>query len=583
MNPIISLRPSPRILLAGLVGGAATASGIALTATSGWLIVRASERPVILTLLVAVVGVRAFGIARPALRYVERLISHDEALSVLAERRSQMYAALVPLTPARLGRRSRSSLLAGVVDDITDVVDAQVRVAVPVISGVLAGIMGALLAALLSPAVGLIVAALLAVVSGASYLGYLLEKRSQAELLAARGRVQQVSDLVARNSLELQAIGAQQDARLWLREAHDTWNAAVRRQARGRSLTAAAILLATGAATAAAAWVAIGVPSGPVAALLVVLPVALGDGLAPLAETMRALARAEGARARIATLLDQAPAVSAGGTGIPDLRGVWPTGGFGVENHRLAIPGGRSGPQVSTDGVQASWSGDRADVPPVTLSIEPGASLALVGANGAGKSTLLAILARHLDPTRGRYALAGQDVTGLDLAQTRALIALVDDEPHVFASTLRENLRLAATGAGDADLHDALRVAGLTDFVAGLDDGLDARIGAGARGLSGGERARLAIARAAVSRRPLVLLDEPVAHLDHATAVAVLSDLISAAAEQTVVMVSHRADGLEGFDAVAEISPGHPLSTTVCRRLVGETVQNDAGIVSTNE
>ena len=132
MTPVVSLHPSPRMLLAGLIGGAATASGIALTATSGWLIVRASERPIILTLLVAVVGVRAFGIARPLLRYAERLMSHDEALADLARRRAEMYAALVPLTPARLGRRSRSSVLSGVVDDVTDVVDAHVRVTVPV-------------------------------------------------------------------------------------------------------------------------------------------------------------------------------------------------------------------------------------------------------------------------------------------------------------------------------------------------------------------------------------------------------------------------------------------------------------------
>ncbi|MGL5849173.1 MAG: thiol reductant ABC exporter subunit CydD, partial [Phycicoccus sp.] len=107
-------------LVAGLLGGAATASGIALTATSGWLVVRASERPVILTLLVAIVAVRAFGMARPFFRYLERLVSHDAALHDLARRRSALYAALVPLAPARLGRRSRSAVLTGVVDDLTD-------------------------------------------------------------------------------------------------------------------------------------------------------------------------------------------------------------------------------------------------------------------------------------------------------------------------------------------------------------------------------------------------------------------------------------------------------------------------------
>ena len=538
-----SLRPSPRILLSGLIGGAATASGIALTATSGWLIVRASERPVILTLLVAVVGVRAFGIARPALRYLERIVSHDAALADLATRRADLYASLVPLTPARLGRRSRSTLLAGVVDDVSDVVDSQVRVTVPVLSAVVAGVIGAVLAALLAPTVGLIVVGLLLAVAAASYGAYLLEKRSQTELLAARARVQQVSDIVTRTGVELQAIGAEDTARRWLAEAQETWQQAVTRQARGRSLVAAAILVATGIATAAAAAVAHGVESRPVAALLIVLPVALGDGLAPLADAMRAQARAEGAQSRLTALLDQVPAVAGAGQRIPHAE-----------------------PEVSTEHVQASWTGEHPDMPPVTLGIEPGASVALIGPNGAGKSTLLAVLARHLDPTQGRYALTGDDVTGLDLAETRAKFAIVDDEPHVFASTVRENLRLAAPDAGDKEILAALQTAGLADLIASMPQGLDTHLGAGARGLSGGERARVAIGRAALSQRPLVLLDEPVAHLDHATAVAVLRDLRAATDGRTVVMVSHRADGLDDADAVIEVSHRRPISTTVCRK-----------------
>ena len=117
---------------------------------------RASEQPVILTLLTAIVGVRAFGIARPFFRYLERLVSHDAALDDLAVRRTAVYAALVPLTPARLGRRSRSRVLAGVVDDLTDVTEAQVRVTVPVLSSVVAGLVATLLVAWFSPAVGVV-------------------------------------------------------------------------------------------------------------------------------------------------------------------------------------------------------------------------------------------------------------------------------------------------------------------------------------------------------------------------------------------------------------------------------------------
>ena len=171
----MSLRPTRATIIGGLLGGAATASGIALTATSGWLIVRASEQPVILTLLTAIVGVRAFGIARPLFRYVERLVSHDAALDDLARERTRVYSALVPLTPARLGRRSRSRVLAGVVDDLTDVVDAQVRVTVPVLSSIVAGLVATLLVAWFSPAVGLVLAGLLVAVAATCWLAWLLK------------------------------------------------------------------------------------------------------------------------------------------------------------------------------------------------------------------------------------------------------------------------------------------------------------------------------------------------------------------------------------------------------------------------
>mgnify|MGYP001229629285 CR=1 FL=1 len=124
---------APGIKRAAVIGGLASASGIALTATSGWLIVAASHQPVILTLLAVIVAVRTFGIARPVLRYAERVRSHDSALDLLARRRVAAYQALVPLTPARLGRRSRADVLTTAVEDLEDLVFAKVRVVVPVL------------------------------------------------------------------------------------------------------------------------------------------------------------------------------------------------------------------------------------------------------------------------------------------------------------------------------------------------------------------------------------------------------------------------------------------------------------------
>lgn len=194
------------------------------------------------------------------------------------------------------------------------------------------------------------------------------------------------------------------------------------------------------------------------------------------------------------------------------------------------------------------------DLSPVTLRVPAGEHVVLTGANGSGKSTLLAVLARQLDPATGTYRLGGVDVTRMPLAAVRAHLAVVDDEPHIFASSLRENVRLARPDADDAAVESALRAAGLGAWLNGLADGLDTMLGTGGRGVSGGERARLALTRAHVSGRPVVLLDEPVAHLDHATAVAVLADVRRAFAGRTVIMVSHRPDGVDGFDRVVDLA-----------------------------
>lgn len=620
-SPLASRRATPAILVAGLLGGAATSAGIALTATSGWLVVRASERPIILTLLVAIVSVRTFGIARPFFRYLERVRSHDAALIDLAQRRTSVYAGLIPLTPARLGRRSRSEVLTGVVDDLTDTVEAQVRVTVPVLSSVVAGLMAVVLVALLWPAAGLVLAALLVAIAGACLLARALEARGQHAVLAARSEVQRVSDLVARHADDLRAVGGERRALEWLDAAHAVWGAATRRQSRGRALVAAMILIGTGVAAVACAVLATGADvSAPVAALLVVVPVAVGDALAPLAEAMRAQARAEASATRLTDVLSQTPAVAAASTASPastalaaradaDQAGVRADSDDGradSQGEPTAYAPASTVPHLRLDSVTASWTGERTDLPPLTLDLPPGSRVAMVGANGSGKSTALAVLARHLDPTGGRYTVDGEDATAADLAGVRALFAVVDDEPHIFASSVRANLLVAAPAASDGAVRGALERAGLGRWLRGLPDGLDTALGTGGRGMSGGERARLAIARALLSERPVILLDEPVAHLDHASAVAIIADLLAATGmsasdpaassvssagaspgdpadtspgdsagtflgdpagpatagrpahgilARTVVMVSHRPEGLDGFDRVLDLTP----------------------------
>ncbi len=557
MTTITTIRPGRRVVAAGLVGALALTSGIALTATSGWLVVRASEGPQILLLLTAIVAVRAFGMARPVLRYAERLLSHDSALADLSQRRTRLYAALVPLSPGRLGAKARSELLTGVADDLTDVSEASVRVTVPTVSAAGAGLLAAALTALVAPLAGLVLLALVVLLAAGCRLALALESRSAEAVLRARAEVTRVADLVSRHAEELRAVGATFTALGWLDGQHDVLRRATRAQARGRGLVAAWLLLVTGAATVATAFAAsrsgLG---GPMAALLVVTPVAVGDSLAGITDAMRALVRARASAARLDDLLAQTPTVAAGtvddeseGHNPPHLRSkVGEERGPGHPENDPQV-----GVHLTLTGVTAEWAPGRGLLAPATLDLPAGSRTAFVGANGSGKSTLLAVLARHLDPATGRYEIDGTDVRDLPVEDVRALVAVVDDEPHVFATTLRENLRLAAPEADDERIERAIADAGLDAWREGLAAGLDTRLGTGGLGVSGGERARLGLARALLSRRPVLLLDEPVAHLDHATAVAVLADVERATRGASVVMVSHRPEGIDGFDRVVNL------------------------------
>ncbi|WP_406832951.1 thiol reductant ABC exporter subunit CydC [Pedococcus sp. KACC 23699] len=549
---------SPRIVVAGVIGAAALGAGVALTATSGWLIVRASEGPVILSLLTAIVAVRTFGMARPVLRYWERLRSHDAALDDLARARTAVYAALVPLTPARLPRRGRAAVLSGVVDDVTDRVEAQVRVTVPLLAVGLTGAGAAVLCALVEPWAGALVAALLVVVLAVTVLAWRVESRSQAELGVARGELTRVSELVASQSDELQAIGATDAALRWVGTAHAAVAESSRRQAVGRAVASAALPLATALATVGCAVVAgRSAHPPPVAALLVLAPFALSEVFGPLPDVARAWARAQASAARLDALLDATPAV------VDDVDGSLPTSPTEptestepVERAEAAaaVTGRRGTPHLRLSGVSASWDGERTHLTTTDLDLPPGTVQAVVGPSGCGKSTLLAVLARQLDPSAGSYLVDGTEVRQLPAATVRGLVAVVDDEPHVFATSVRENLRLARPDADDLAVVAALRDAGLGDWLDRLPDGLDTVLGSGGRGVSGGERARLSIARALLSGRPVLLLDEPVAHLDHPTAVAVLRDLVRSRAGRTVVVVSHRPEGLADADGIMDLT-----------------------------
>ncbi len=195
----------------------------------------------------------------------------------------------------------------------------------------------------------------------------------------------------------------------------------------------------------------------------------------------------------------------------------------------------------------------------VSLTLEPGEHVALVGPNGSGKSTIQHLLLGFARPGGGRILIDDRDLGELDLDAWRARTTWVPQHPHLFAASLADNLRLAAPGATDAELRDALRTAQADGLAHRLPHGLDTPLGAGGVAVSAGERRRIALARALLRDAPLVLLDEPTANLDGNTETAVLDALWPRLAGRTVLVVDHRGAAAARCDRVVHLDGGHLL------------------------
>jgi ATP-binding cassette, subfamily C, bacterial CydD len=195
---------------------------------------------------------------------------------------------------------------------------------------------------------------------------------------------------------------------------------------------------------------------------------------------------------------------------------------------------------IRLSGVGLSYPGRGRDaLSGVTMTIRPGDQITLTGPSGAGKSSLLALLLRFAEPTSGRIEAGGTDLARVPLGEWRRQLAWVPQDPHLFAASVAENIALGDPAAGRAAVEAAARAAGADGFIGELPQGYDTAVGEGGRSLSSGQRQQLALARAFLRDAPLLLLDEPAAHLDADTAARLDAALAALAAGRTVIRVSH--------------------------------------------
>lgn len=522
-----------RLLWAVLAGAAAELAGLGLIAAAAWLITRAAQQPELAALSVAIVGVRAFATSRGVFRYAERLTGHDVALRAQAGTRGRLYRALIPPRPAAQGG---ADLLSRMVDDTDAVQDLLVRCLLPAAAALITGVAAVVIGLTVLPAAALVLLAGLAVA------GVVLPsataaaaRRWSARIAPARAAMaERVADLV-HGSADLAAYGAQDRALGRALDADAGLAALERRQARVHASALAFGVLVQGLTVAAIVLIAQNSGAGSVGTAVLALTALVSfEPVLPLAAAGERFAGISAALKRLKEVGGTPPSVTEPAEPAPK-----PQASLTVE---------------VTDLVVRHTPGARPAVDGVGLTLTPGRRVALVGPSGAGKSTVLAALMRLVEPESGRVTVNGVALERLDSADARELMTGLTQDPYIFQTTLRDNLRLAGPDAGEEELERAVRAARLDRWVART--GWDAQLGEDGRTVSGGQLQRLALARALLYDPPVLLLDEPAEALDEETADALMADLLDVTHGRTTLLVTHRLRGLEQVDEIIVLENG---------------------------
>lgn len=519
--------PRARLLAAVLAACATLASAFALAAVSTHLVTRAWTMPPVLDLSVAVVMVRGLGVSRGVFRWVERMLTHDLAFRGVVSLRTTLFTRLAARGDDTLTRLRRGELLARLGDDAQELGDHVIKAIVPALVAI---VMAVVVLVTFAPLSLLATVTMLAALVLASVLAPLAAHRaarlSEQAVLTTRSAVTASALEILDDATSLQVDGRLPAALDQLTERQRAHDAAIDKAALPAAVAAAAVpltmlLAVLGSLLAAGAvWLSGDATAGQIGILLL-LPLSSFEAATALPAAATQHARSRAAAERLADLVGPPPEPRAEPTAAPRPDSA----------HLRAV------------GLTAGWAEDAPRVHGLDLDLPPGSRLAVVGPSGIGKSTLLATLAGLLAPLEGRVEVDAP-------ATLRSAVTMFAEDAHVFATTVRENLRVVSGDLDEEQMRAALHAVGLEEWVDSLGQGLDTMLGPDGTTVSGGERRRLLLARAVLRGGPVLLLDEPTEHLDTARGDALLRALLDPEdpslipRTSTVVVVTHRAEAI---------------------------------------
>ncbi len=513
-------------MLGGILLGVAVISfNTLLMALSGWFIASMAVAGVAkasFNYFFASASIRALAILRTVGRYGERLVTHEAAFRILASLRVWLFKRLIPLAPAGLERYASGDLAGRLRADLDSLESLYLRILAPLVSGVATILLAGLFASFWSHAAAAILLGLL-LASGLLLPLFSRWLASQPGRQSARisGELRSQVTQGLQGAEELLLLGAsEQQASTVAQLSRDL----IRQQTRLgsiASLTLAGLVLLAGCCLVLLCLVLIPEVrqqqlSGPNLVMLLLFSAACFEAVGPLAHALQLVPAAEESIQRIQELAQAIPPLA--------------------EPEQQAQPPRDS--SIVLEQVSLRYPGGAPVLEQFSLQVGPGERVAMVGPSGSGKSSLIELLLRFR-PYQGIIRIGGVDLRELGSEQLAGLVAAVPQQPHLFNSSIRDNI-LLERDCSEAELQDILRDCGLEAWIAALPDGLQTRVGEAGSAVSGGEARRIALARALVAHRPILLLDEPTEGLDGATEQLVVQRLQQRLQGTTVLVVTHR-------------------------------------------
>ncbi|MBF0783900.1 cysteine/glutathione ABC transporter ATP-binding protein/permease CydC [Muribacter muris] len=535
-----------RLFLGTVLAIVGLTASIGLLSLSGWFLAASAlvGSSLLFNFFYPSSGVRGLAIGRTISRYFERLVTHDATFRVLANLRVAVFKKLIPLSPAGLSRYRHSELLNRLVADVDTLDTLYLNLLSPFISALMVIVFMAIGLSFVSPLLAWVVcctlAALLLILPTIFY--HLGRKLGQIAVHTRAAYRSQFIEWIELNA-EFLLFGVQQTMREKLHRTEHQWLAAQGRESQLGSLSNALLIVLNGILVTITLYLsatAINVENAEqpqaLIALVVFCVLASLEILMPIGIAFLHLGQVISAAERIGEITEQTPTVVFQG------QAVW---------QKIA----ENRPLVRFENVDFHYP-QRTDRILNNLSFEivPRQKIAILGKTGSGKSTLFQLLNRNYDPTSGQIWLNGCKIEAYPEQTLRQHLVTLSQRVHIFSQSLRDNLRIGNPNATDSALNQVLADVGLAYLTE--QGGLDVWLGEGGRPLSGGEQRRLGLARLLLSEAEIVLLDEPTEGLDRETEQHILQLIFNHCRHRTLLMITHRLNGLERFDRVYRLDQG---------------------------